>query len=293
MIELTEPDLVPGVYKIPVSLYREIDAVNFSSLKHMGESAKSYLWHKDHPIEETAAMAFGTAFHSAVLEPDKFADEYVCAPEGHDGRTKEGKAFKAELEAQGQILLSRDQMAQIQEMAGNFRGHPLIGPYLTEPGTPEITFIWNDAETGLLCKGRLDRLLDDGRIFGVKTTTKFNARQFASHAWELAYQAQWAFYYDGAIALGLTVPEIVEGVVSTNGPYDAALYVVDDDILKRGRIMYRSWLRTLANCLETGKWPGQYPDAITFRAPAWAGSGEFELEDSIGSFVDLLRQEVK
>jgi len=280
------------IIKMPVTEYRDLDAINFSSLKHMGESPKSYDWHKKHPISETPAMAFGTAFHAAVLEPEAFTAEYAVKPEGFDGRTKEGKEWKADAEARGQIVLDSDKAEQLAEMAANFRGHPLIAPFLTEPGTPEITLTWEDAETGLMCKGRLDRLLDDGRIFGVKTTAKFAARQFASHAWELGYHAQWAFYYDGAVANGLVVPKIAEGVIGTLGPYDCALYNVTDDILKRGREAYRGWLRTLADCQARDKWPGQYPDEIDFRAPAWAGNGEYDLEHSIGAFVDAMKKEV-
>jgi hypothetical protein len=281
------------IIKIPVAEYRDLDGINFSSLKHMGESPKSYDWHKKHPISETPAMAFGTAFHAAVLEPEAFTAEYTVKPEGFDGRTKEGKEWKADAEARGQIVLDSDKAEQLAEMAANFRGHPLIAPFLTEPGTPEITLTWEDAETGLMCKGRLDRLLDDGRIFGVKTTAMFQARRFASHAWDLFYHAQWAFYYDGAIANGLDVPKVAEGVISTQGPYDVALYGVDKDILKRGRDAYRGWLRVLADCIDRDVWPGQYPDEIQFRPPAYAGTGEFDLEHSIGAFVDALKTEVK
>ena len=89
------------------------------------------------------------------------------------------------------------------------------------------------------------------------------------------------------------MPDIAEGVIQTQGPYDCALYGVDMEILKRGRDAYRGWLRTLADCIERNEWPGQYPDRLIFRAPAWAGSGEFDLEHSIGAFVDALKTEVK
>lgn len=280
------------IIKIPTDEYRLLLAENFSGLKYMNESPKSYRWHKEHPTTETPAMAFGTAFHAAILEPDEFAKTYVMPPEGFDGRTKEGRAFKAEVEASGQIVLTRDVMDQLSEMAANFRSHPEIAPFLDAPGQPEITFLWEDAETGLPCKGRLDRLLDDGRIFGVKTTSKFNVRQFQSHAWDLSYHAQWAFYYDGAIANGIVPPRVSEGVINTSGPFDCALYNVDRDILERGRTLYRGWLRTLADCLDRDYWPGQYPEALTFRAPAYAGTGEYELEHSIGTFVDALKKEV-
>jgi len=124
------------IIKMPVSEYRDLDGINFSSLKHMAESPKSYKWHEDHPTEETAAMAFGTAFHAAVLEPDLFAGTYIARPEGLDGRTKAGKDWAADVEAKGFIVLSFDQAEQIKEMSRNFRGHPLIAPFLNEPGQP-------------------------------------------------------------------------------------------------------------------------------------------------------------
>jgi hypothetical protein len=271
-----------------VKNYAQIDAVNFSSLKHLDESPASYLWHLANPVEATPVMEFGTAFHMAILEPEKFAETYVRAQDGMKFSTTDGKAWKAAAESRGLSILSQSDWRRIESMGDAFVSHPEIAPFLEAPGKPEHILTWTDAETGIGCKGRLDRLLDDGRIFGVKTTQKFGARQFQSHAWELCYHAQWAFYYDGAVANGLDVPEVAEGVSQTQGPFDAALYIVPAHILERGRETYRGWLRTLAECKASGRWGGRYPNRIEFAAPGWAQSQDEKGDLAASLFAERL-----
>lgn len=268
--------------------YDAIDAVNFSSLKHLAESPRSYQWHKANPVQSTPAMEFGTAFHMAILEPELFDRTYTRTPDGYDGRTKDGKAWKAEAEARGLSILTPADWQRIEAMGDAFLSHPQIAPFLEAPGKPEHILTWTDAETGIKCKGRLDRLLDDGRIFGVKTTSKFGARQFAAHAWDMFYHVQWAFYHDGAVANGIDVPEVTEGVVETSGPFDACLYEAPAHILERGRDTYRGWLRLLAKCEARNDWPGRYPERLEFEPPRWAQDDEYRMEHAAGVFADRL-----
>ena len=62
-------------------LYSQIEAMNWSRLKVIDKSPLAFQWALRHPREETEAMAFGTAFHLALLEPELFQESYVVAPE--------------------------------------------------------------------------------------------------------------------------------------------------------------------------------------------------------------------
>ena len=86
--------------------YRQERGISKSSLDYFDKSPAHYLSSLSIKREETAAMAMGTAIHTAVLEPDTFSDRYVIAPENIDRRTKDGKAQWAELESSGKLILS-------------------------------------------------------------------------------------------------------------------------------------------------------------------------------------------
>ena len=70
--------------------------LSFSALKAFAKSPAHYIEYLNRK-PATEAMAFGSAVHAAILEPEKFAKEYHVAPEC-DRRTKAGKeiyqAFK-------------------------------------------------------------------------------------------------------------------------------------------------------------------------------------------------------
>ena len=84
---------------MPAEQYHATDAVSASLLKQIAKSpahAKAYLSQQQEP---TAAMLFGTAFHCAVLEYEKFTQQYAVFV--GDKRTKDGKATYEALVAEG------------------------------------------------------------------------------------------------------------------------------------------------------------------------------------------------
>ena len=71
--------------------------------------------------EETPAMRFGTAVHAAVLEPEAFSSQYYIG--AIDGRTKEGKAAKAEMQEKGLIILPQEDSDRIERMLNRMPKH--------------------------------------------------------------------------------------------------------------------------------------------------------------------------
>src|SRR5690348_338538 len=90
----------PGIYEISSERYHAAAGITRSGIIEFKKSARHY-WHKylnpDYvPKEPTDDMKLGTAFHSYVLEPGKFIDEYyVMIDNPHHGNSTKGKEFKA------------------------------------------------------------------------------------------------------------------------------------------------------------------------------------------------------
>ena len=73
MSDLTEgwrPDL-------PIEEYLAIPAMSSSGLQQFRRSPAHYHWSRANPVAETDAMRFGTAVHTAILEPGLFDATYV------------------------------------------------------------------------------------------------------------------------------------------------------------------------------------------------------------------------
>jgi hypothetical protein len=90
---VTLSDFSPGFYAdIPPEEYhrRQLGVVSCSAMTPLDRSPAHYVqWLKDGDQEEpTPALTFGSAFHCAALEPERFALEYVAEPVFGDCRSR-------------------------------------------------------------------------------------------------------------------------------------------------------------------------------------------------------------
>lgn len=219
-------------------------------------------------------MRIGTAMHVAVFEPARFAEEFISIPK-FDRRTKEGKKnhLAAMEAAEGKTVIDETELARITAMAeaiGNCRS---AEAFVTAPGKCEVSALWKDAPTGLMCKARFDRLAsvgDDDVIVELKTTRDASINWFGKDAHSLGYAMQAASYCRGLEVITDELPLHVIIAVENQPPHAVAVYMLNDESMHLGLREYRSHLETYAECLRTGKWPG-YPDKIqVLDLPAWA-----------------------
>lgn len=75
--------------------YEEIDALNWSTLKHLHVSPRMLRWRADHPRPDTAALLRGRAIHCALFEPDRWPLAYIAQPAFGDMRRNSTKAERA------------------------------------------------------------------------------------------------------------------------------------------------------------------------------------------------------
>lgn len=277
-----------GVYKgIANDAYHSGEGISKSGLDLIARSPLHY-WSKyldpqREQHEPTPAMMLGTAIHSAVLEPELFASDYLVMPK-FDRRTKDGKAdFEAFMaEAEGKTIISADDYAACVDIQRNVRTHP-AAQTLMKDGEPELSVFWTDEETGVLCKCRPDWMnYNLNVIVDVKSTEDASPEGFQRSIAKYGYHVQAAWYLDGfKAATGYAPKAFVFAAIEKKRPYATAFYYADAEMIELGRILYRERLNTYAECLKRNLWPG-YPQQLQeISLPAWvlrAANDNEELE---------------
>lgn len=161
--------------------YHATPAISASWLKLMNKSA-AHLWNAyinpDRvPSVPTPYMQLGSLAHTLILEPEKLDLEYVIVPEGIDRRSKDGKAFFAEIEASGKTPIKDVDFQHCVKMAEAMRNNVGFMELRRLKHGNERTLFWDDDETGLACKMRPDTIVHPckERPYGVVTDVKTSA----------------------------------------------------------------------------------------------------------------------
>lgn len=255
--------------------YHALPALGNSGLKLLAKSPAHYFGRYRDPSRpaqvETDAMRRGTLAHCAILEPDELEKRYAVKPAGHDGRTREGKAWN-EAHA-GFAIVSSDEWNAATRQACNVRALSEVGQLLAV-GNPEVSAFWIDEATGVHCKCRPDWVSPAGDgviLIDVKTCQDASAAGFPRTIANYGYHIQAAWYSDGyERASGKPVLGFVFACVESEWPHAAAAYMLDDESLQKGRDDCRRLLALYAECDRAGAWPG-YPETIQpLSLPAWA-----------------------
>jgi exodeoxyribonuclease VIII len=257
--------------------YCAIEAVNWSSLKDMAVSPRMFRHRTKHPRRDTEALAFGRLFHTALLEPERFAATYVVEPDFGDCRFKENKARRDGWRADHahRELMSEHDAYTVRAMVAAVREHRVASGLLSE-GTAEETITWTDPRTGLACKGRID-WLRRRFVTDIKTTRRETMGAFKRDIRELLYYSQVGWYTDGAVAAGrLEDPEppLILGVQDVE-PWDVMVVRVGGEDLDAGRAVWRMLLDRFAACVASDWWPGVAPEIVDLRLPNFAPGMNF------------------
>jgi hypothetical protein len=271
--------------------YHAMPDIGSSGLREFARSPLHY-WSKYRAPgrqrkDPTPLMKIGTAWHCAVFEPLVFARTYVEVPEGIDKRSKAGKELFAEIEQAGREPLTQDGMTQIKAMAMASMNSPVMQVILSQPnGVGEASFFWTDPATGVRCKIRPDyhvppcTMFPTGLILDGKTIDDASAEAFGRSAWNAEHFLQAALYCEGFMAcMGTTEPPVFAWLVQErDAPYACAIYSAAADLVEYGMREVEKLRWRIAECEQTGKWPG-YPTLVQPLAlPVWA---QKQVEQSI------------
>jgi len=237
--------------------------------------AHFYAKHLDpeRPVVDTAQFKLGRLVHTAVLEPHKLEAEYVIEPPINK-RTKAGKAeYDAFIADAGEReVVAQKDVDLADAMREAVMAHPNARPLLEANNIEfEVSGWWQDERTGQTLKYRPDARLESA-IIDLKTTAgpvdydtvqKAVARFF--------YHSSASHYLDGDRAcFGTDHDTFILIFVSKDYPHEVGVYYLDSDAIALGRLMNRTWLHRLVDCLETNEWPSVNDGQITeLSLPPW------------------------
>lgn len=250
-----------------------------SSLDKINKSIDHYFMDQD---RETPAMRVGTAFHTLILEPEKFDVEYVCGPDC-DRRTSAGKkSWKdAEEENKGKSLLNISDWDMIHHMRDSIAKHKLATHLLNpELGKAEETMMWNDPELGTLMKGRSDfRNFKEKVIIDLKSTMDATPDKLERDLWstDLRYHVQAAIYTDGArTILNDQSWEFYFIFVEKKPPFRVQVVHLPPKSIEIGRFQYHEniiyllkWLEKASQSVKSGNDLSFDEVIVELNPPAW------------------------
>jgi hypothetical protein len=223
--------------------------------------------------EPTPAMEFGTAVHTAVLEPDRFTFDYQLAPDV-SRTTKAGKAAWEEAAAGGKKLLKADEWHQIEAIRASIFAHPMAGKILRASGRAERSFIADCPQSGLQLKSRPDYLTDSGWIVDLKTTVDASARSFQRSCANFRYHVQAAHYLNVyQLCTGEPARGFIFIAVEKTAPYAVQVFEASPTFIQVGAAEVRRNLTALARAIDSYPidvpWPGYSEDVVQLEPPSW------------------------
>jgi len=263
--------------------YHRSEGVSSHDLGYIGHSLAYYRYKKSQPPEKKDAYDLGTLLHTAALEPDRFEDSFILAPEcSKQGNANKQRWAEAQVEADRlkKILVKKDDLQDIRLMAASVRNHPAAAAAIKSGGMVEASVYATDPETGILLRARPDVICPGNAVVDIKTTVFGGGSEYAfgRTIGKFRYAEQAAFYQDILKLCGMEKTCFVFIVVEKEPPYAVAVYQLDDASIEAGRKQYRKDLATYKAAVESGKW-GAYSDEIQIiSAPQYKLNAANEIE---------------
>lgn len=268
----------PGVYDLPEAVYHA-DPVRGGSLSSTG--ARKLLecpakFHHDRHAKKAPnpTFDFGSAAHKMILGE---GPELVVI-DADSYRTKDAREARDAAYGRDAIPLLPAEYRQIEQMAAVLSEHPVAAKVFSpERGLAERSLFWQDADTGVWCRARVDHLpeAEFGAQYFIasdfKTTRSADPKEIGRAVFEYGYHIQAAWYLEGIRALGIHPdPRMVFVFQEKSAPYLVTVIELDGVALRIGHNQAKQALATYKKCSESGRWPGYSDRVETIALPAWA-----------------------
>jgi len=282
----------PGVYDdVDFLVYQQIPAINFSTLKLTAKSLAHYRWTSRG--DETPALAFGSLAHAGKLEPDLMSSHYIVLPEaefirntqkwaktaGNRTGKSNGQPFSTPKASQhykdqvtqfmklhpGKQEVSVDWWNNLQGILDSIDRNREAKKHFSK-GRPEVTLVWIDPETELLCKGRIDWVNDEEKSHSDLKTFQ-DVERF--NPYDFRYNMQAAMYQEGfRVLTGLVYKPICVATEKVS-PYSVMTAPYSKNGLELGRADFHIALRMVATSIKKRRWPGPPAPKNGWQPPKW------------------------
>ncbi|WP_201980881.1 PD-(D/E)XK nuclease-like domain-containing protein [Hymenobacter rubidus] len=209
----TTPTRRPDLLRLDYDTYRALPAVANSDLSRLRDALDGRPPRTQSTSNE-GALSFGTAFHTALLEPA----DYVAGQPGLNDTLVWWLVEGVKLNARLAELL--------------------------EQGQPEMSVLFTEPQTETFCKLRADLVVNQPdqpfTIIDFKTTNARDADHFLWQCSAYDYDRQAAFYTDA-----LSADRFLLVGVQKNEPFGVFTIEVSEQMLAEGRRKYQHLLRLL------------------------------------------------
>lgn len=257
--------------ELTMKQYHALDALGNGSLVAFQESPAKYKWLLSAPEQPGSSKAsdFGTALHTAILEPENYKAEILTGPT----KTRTAQAFEQfAADNPDKTVLTESEMADVEIMKGSANAHPTFSQYLSKPKDNESSIFITCNETGLARKIRIDmNFAQYGADFigDIKTTRSIadwrSTMKWKNPLYAYNYGHTASYYLDVASQFyGREINTYIFFVVQTTiemGKYPVEVIAITRDELER----YGFWeqmtdnLHSFAECNEFAV-VSQFPD---------------------------------
>ncbi len=255
------------VLDMPNEAYHSYEGISNSGLNLVSRSPAHYA----HAAARTAtrAMDIGTAFHTALLEPERYAAEYMTVSGINDRRKSE--YVQAAKQYGKDKTLTESEGASVAVMQEAIRANSAARAILDQKGYAELSAFIADPGTGVLMRCRFDWLTESGIALDLKKTQDSRESAFSRSIWQYRYHCQHAMYsHVYELITGQPLQAFKFLAVEEQPPCANVVYQLDDVAAKYGHQQYREALTAYAEAEQSGHWAAYGVESDLISLPEYA-----------------------
>ena len=214
----------------------------------------------------------GTAFHTMILEPEKFNSQFAPKPPKvllkDVGRPayEEYKKCVEDLETTNRIVISDEDYLDLvgmqRSLESNSQAMELIAGCAVEQ-----SYFWVDEETDLRVKARPD-LIDEMCYIDLKTISDASERAYQNEMVRYGYHVQAAIVRDAIRVIENREIKLFFNIcVEKSYPYCVVIYMIDLEAVDYGEQFYKQKLSDISSCIAHNRWESYQSKIIGL--PKW------------------------
>jgi len=238
--------------------HAETTSLSRTSIMEFKKNKRKY-WAKylapDCPSREktTAATNLGQAFHTLILEPHLFDEQYFVMPEKvlkkvDEEKFNAHKKAEAEAETTSKIVLSLSDYSKLLDMQQSIFSNSKATA-LIKDATYESSYFWRDEHSGLMLKSRPD-ILHEHIYVDLKTCDDASAYGFQKSMAQYGNHIQAAMCRDAVWRLKqVKLSACINILVEKQYPHCIGIYIIDPAAIEAGHCEYKQTLLDLKHAI--------------------------------------------
>ena len=262
--------------EITTGVYHDLSNEDYHAIKEINgkpavSSSYAKAWHKQTPAHANAARPFksnpifdiGTATHGWALE----GVVPVKGPptrRGNDWKTAQAESYLAET-----VALTESDFNRVERMVEELHNNEHIARFLNHPKKVVEASIF--AEYGdIVMKCRPDLYVESlGIVIDLKTTVSAEPYAFERQMYNLAYDAQSAYYLKCMQLLKIPVTRFIFANVEKEEPYCTSMVEVGPELMALANETVERVIKEIVEAKETNIYATGWPDLHVAQPPAW------------------------